>query len=277
MIQVKKCRNFGIAIQLKPTKSMMNILDIDLDFFLDKVPGFVSTDSDERLESESYAPWEKNEVENFLINQCGLNKEKKIPGKRLTHHKEVYYEVRNMVESRQIKDVNIDHIDAHADLGLGDMCFKYLFFNLIRKSVSNRYHHDENVPDIEKMGSGNYLLFMIANRWIKSLRYIHLEEKGDDTNWVFFKNLNRDSGYIKLRAYCESQTPDSWTGIDPYKFITDTNPCILDKEVPFETIQFRDYISESSYDYVFLTQSPSHTPVESDALIPTIMQFVDQQ
>ena len=255
----------------------MNILDLDLDFFLNQSSAWVSTNGTNRLPSKIYTPWEINEVINFLENQCRLIKEKKIDGKLLTHHDEVYYEVKNMIESGQINTVNIDHVDAHADLGLGDLCFKYLFFNLIRKSVRKRYYHNENVPKIEKMGPGNYLLFMIANRWVKRLRYIHLDKNGNDTNWVFFKDLNPDSGFIKLRAYCESQIPEDFERVDPYKFILETSPCIFEKEIPFETIYNRDFTTDLNYDYIFLTQSPSFTPVESDKLIPIILEYVDQK
>ena len=56
------------------------------------------------------------------------NGEAEIPGKQLTHHHEVFYEARKFIEEGRAKIFVIDHVDAHADLGLGDLCYKYLFF-----------------------------------------------------------------------------------------------------------------------------------------------------
>jgi len=255
----------------------MNILDLDLDFFLDRASVFATTDGDGRLQSGSFIPWDIRDVENFLTNQCGLSKDSKTPGKLLTHHDEVYYEVRDFIESGTAKIVNIDHVDAHADLGLGDLCYEYLFFNLLRKPIRERYYHDGDIPNIQKMGPGNYLLFMIACNWIWHLRYIHLDNQADDLNYVFFKNLSTASGKIKLRVYCEDQIPENFDKIDKYKFIKEINPCRFEKDVLLETIQYRDFNSNLDYHYIFLTQSPTHTPVESDELIPIIMQFIEQQ
>lgn len=256
---------------------MMNILDIDLDFFLDKVPVFVSTDSNDRLQSGSYIPWKKNEVEKFLINQCGLSAKSRIPGKLLNHHDEVYNEVRNLIESETTNKVNIDHVDAHADLGLGDLCYNYLFFNLLREPIQERYYHDEDISNLEKMGPGNYLVFMIACNWVKKLRYIHLDNQVDDLNYLFLKDLRTDSQIVKLRVYCEQQIPDNFESFDKSKFIRETNPCRFEKDVPLETIQYRNFNSDKTYDRIFLTTSPSHTPVESDKLIPVIMQYIEQE
>jgi hypothetical protein len=160
----------------------MNILDIDLDFFLDRTPIWESTDTDKRLNSGSFIPCNKKDVELFLSTQCGLRKDQRIPGKLLTHHDEVYYQVRNFIELGKTKIASIDHVDAHADLGLGDLCYKYLYFNLLLKPVKERYYHDDAVPNIQRMGPGNFLLFMITCRWILKIRYVHLDKNPEDLN-----------------------------------------------------------------------------------------------
>lgn len=253
----------------------MNILDLDLDFFLNKVSAWGLTGSSERLPSDSYTPWSSEEVEEFLLHNCDLSKENKKPGKLLIHHDELYAEVKKLVQSGKTNKVNIDHVDAHADLGLGDLCYKYLFFNLLRKTVKKRYDHDPNIPDIQKMGPGNFLLYMIANRWIEELNYVHLSEECDDLNYIYFKNRSTSSGIIKLRVYCKNQIPADFNPDHDMQFMKDTNPCKFEKDVPLITTHYKAFISTKKYDYIFLTQSPSHTPIESDELIPIIMQYID--
>ncbi len=254
----------------------MNILDIDLDFFLDRASATVSTDSNGRLDSELYFPWNTEKVEKFLTEQCSLNKTKRIPGKLLTHHDEVFYEVRNFIESGKSTKVAIDHVDAHADLGLGDLCYKYIFFNLLRKPVKSRYYHDKDIPNVQKMGPGNFLLFMVACRWVSEIRYIHLEAEADDLNYLFFKNQCTKSRVIKLKAYCKNQIPKDFNQNHDMEFIKVTNPCRFEKDVPLITQHYKSYYSSIKYDFIFLTQSPTHTPIESDELIPIIMEYIKQ-
>jgi hypothetical protein len=80
-----------------------------------------------------------------------------------------------------------------------------------------------------------------------------------------------------LRKYCEHQIPEGFEKLDDQNFIKRTNPCGFEKDVPLESIYYRNFKSDIQYDYIFLTQSPSHTPAESDELIPVIMEYIDQQ
>ncbi len=255
----------------------MNILDLDLDFFLDEVSSWVLTEGDQRLDSSSYTPWEPERVREFLSSQCGLDTSNKIPGKIVTHHHEVFYESRRLIEEKHAKIFVIDHVDAHADLGLGDGCYYYLFFDLLRKPVQERYYPDEDIDPLYSLGSGNYLLYMIACEWIWKLRYIHLDRNRDDLHDHYFKNFNTKSGKLKLRTYCPHQVPENFDFILSRNFVLQTNPCKFGKDIPFKTVYHEDFVSDRKYDYIFLSHSPTHTPVESDDLIPVILEYIEQE
>ena len=53
---------------------MDRILDIDLDFFLNRVSD--SREDEKRLNKKKYYPWEKRTLKSFLENRCGLKKNK---------------------------------------------------------------------------------------------------------------------------------------------------------------------------------------------------------
>src|SRR2546421_12770717 len=99
-------------------KSAIRILDIDLDFFLSNRHMGRVTETN-RLDSHSYKPWKIEKVEEFLENCCGLSKTNKTPGKLFVHHIEVFYFLRQLQEANNFSyKFKIDHVDAHADLGL---------------------------------------------------------------------------------------------------------------------------------------------------------------
>ena len=97
----------------------MNILDIDLDFFLDGRENFATDSGDVR--ADRLNPWEKERVINFIENELRLSTEIKVPGCGVTSHHEVYFELKKLIEGSHLTTpFDVYHIDAHADMGLGD-------------------------------------------------------------------------------------------------------------------------------------------------------------
>ena len=68
----------------------MKILDIDLDYFMDTVASFIDEDSSLRLDEECYGEsvWSETQVRDFLENNLGLSKERKIQGRVVRGHNE---------------------------------------------------------------------------------------------------------------------------------------------------------------------------------------------
>jgi hypothetical protein len=50
----------------------------------------------------------------------------------------------------------------------------------------------------------------------------------------------------------------------------------LEPEVPFRFLKVTNFRAAGAFDFVFLAQSPAHTPPSADRLIPVIMDYIDQ-
>jgi len=97
---------------------MQRILDLDLDFFLNGVAYFRPTDS-ERLDDEDFQPWSFDQAVGFLAERCGL--QSKLPGWTVEGHGDLFDRWRSAIQSGLLRPpFHVTHVDAHADLGLGD-------------------------------------------------------------------------------------------------------------------------------------------------------------
>lgn len=143
----------------------IQVLDLDLDFFLTDVAHFFS-DYERRLDPSRYEPWKIHEVRLFLEKNCGLSTVNRCKGKVVEHHNEVFWALRELVGKGKIGvPFEVVHIDAHADLGNGDATYIYVMTELLHKPVADRVH-----PDPGQVRPGNYLVYLLACRWISRMK-----------------------------------------------------------------------------------------------------------
>lgn len=254
-------------------KNSLKILDIDLDFFLnDKHTGSVTSTT--RLDEHEYVPWTAKEVESFLEENCGLNKQNKIPGKYFTHHVEAFYFLRELQESNNFSyQFIIDHVDAHGDLGNWDTSYIYIASELLTKPLIERAY--PNIGGMPGLGSGNFLTFAIACRWIRSLSYINRIDWAKDCPDFYLAELFRPNRGIQLRQFSRQQMDEFIMGTTLNTLRERAVPPIaVEPLVPFQIENFEEFKSDGDYDYILLTQSPGFTPKSSDALIPVIQNYM---
>jgi len=249
----------------------MKILDIDLDFFLDKNEFGQNVFATDRLDSEYHKPWKVEDVISFLDINCSL-KGQKYKGKYFTHHHEVYYFLKE-----QCKDgvtAEIDHVDGHADLGLGDSSYKYISTELLGFNVEERVNKIVCNGEGKYLTPGNYLAFAISCRWINKINYVHPANAGNDLAWFHFKNFASSSNIIQQKHLSEK---DFYTVLNGNReeAINKISPYSYEPEIPFVKFTPNNFESDGSYDFVLLTQSPGFTPKESDTLIPEILRYID--
>lgn len=249
---------------------IINILDIDLDFFLDN--RFTSKPQD-RLDSNEYHPWKPYEVVNYLEQNCKLDKNKKISGKYFTYHDEVFYFLRDLQYQENYKLLfSIDHLDAHADLGLGDTSFMYIITELMYQPLRCRFNPKVNYPG--GLSEGNFLAFAIACRWVKDITYVNKKGDLNDFPYYLFKDFDIETNKIELIARSR-QFMDacifSHTNLPPI-----SSNGVKEPIVPFLRVDYDSFVSYKKYDYIFLTQSPEYTPKTSDALIPIIEDYFNK-
>lgn len=252
----------------------MNILDIDLDFFLDVIEYMQDVTSTVRLDENEYHPWSEARVKKFLENCCNLNPNNKINGKYFTHHHELFYFLGELQEKNNYSlKFDIDHIDGHADLGLGDRSYVYICTELLHYPVDERIHHIDETKK-GNLSAGNFLAFLAACGWLKRLTYIHAEGEGTDIAWMHLKDFDESSGFLQLKKYSKIQMNHITNG-DMFDRAKKTKPLVHEPDIPFRIISEKNFISNKKYDYVFITQSPAFTPKTSDDLLPTFFQYIN--
>ena len=252
----------------------IKILDIDLDFFLNNRATSISNTSEKRLSSNFYIPWKADDVIAFLEVNCGIKN--KIYGKLFKHHVEVFDFLRSLQEDNNYSvKFNIDHVDAHADLGYGDLSYKYISEEVIAKPIKER------ADALQKNGwygisSGNYLAFAVACRWINKLRYINHSKWLDDLPWFNFKNFDVSEN-LQLKQYSLPQMKKILNNsIGMIEMAKRIKPMSLEPCISFECIDRTKFKSNGKFDYLLLTQSPGYTPKKSDALIPIIQSYISE-
>lgn len=245
----------------------MRILNFDMDFFLDKVAIGKPFDNI-RLSDNEYTPWSEQEVRNFLKDTIGLSNSTPKLGAVLTHHVGFYCFIKKLILSKIISPpFDLIHIDAHADLGLGDSKWSYIYQELLAHPINERLNHIK----ANKVNSGNYLLFMIALEWINTLTYIpHKTEDGYDFISDIMKNFNNFSEIIQLKYYKYGINFSD----DDYQL---NQHYIPQAEVPFKILKnMYNYDKSLQIDYIFLSQSPSYTPKSADFIIDIFREYIDQ-
>ena len=194
----------------------MRVLDIDLDFFLDEIteaadPGERRPSGpDGRPHSEGDIPWREKEVIEFLENRCGLSDEEPIKGHVVKHHHEAFYYWRELIQKGELTTpFEVVHVDAHADLGMGDPNWDYLVSEVLQRADSDR----ATDLDEERFGCANYLAFAVACRWLKKLTYVYHstcnEGQGPiDLLHYHFKEFNPKTNTLQLKGTADPRLLD---------------------------------------------------------------------
>lgn len=242
----------------------MRVIDLDLDFFLDDIAYLVS-DYGERLVESDYQPWEEGKIRTFLEENCGLTASRKIPGRIVLHHDEAFIFWRELVEKGLLEvPFEVVHIDAHADLGLGDASWEYIMGDLLHKTLRERMYPERGS---HKLCPGSYLAFAVACRWVESLTFVTHPRWSHDLAWLHFKDYDDSSGYLQLKRYDPKV-------IDVMK-IRELTPQGLEPEVPFHIIKMEEFKDNKPYDYLILSISPGYTPMSADMLLDVFKEYID--
>jgi hypothetical protein len=244
----------------------VRVLDIDLDFFLHGVAHYRASD-DDRLDSTEVEPWSIEEAMSFLQERCKLTA--KLPGAVVEHHGQMFERWRSAIRSGELTTpFHVTHVDAHADLGLGDAGYIPLVTNLLYRDPADR---DGGTERPEGLGDGNFLAFAIANRWISTLDYVHNDGGGGDLLTLHMRDCDNDADSVELKAMSREEmdrwlyrrAEPRWDRVEP--------------RVPFRQLRWDQFAADEPYDAVCLCRSPGFTPASSDELFDLIRkQFIDE-
>jgi UPF0489 domain len=239
-------------------------LNLDLDAFLNDVADWIS--GDERRDPKQYKPWTEAEVRSFLEKQCHLSTSRRIPGRCVVHHDEAFYFWRDLVATHQTQ-IDLVHVDAHADLGMGDASWVNVITHVLHLPVEQRTDPRQGFGNLNL---GSYIAYALAARWIASMIYVHHPHSGNDIPWIYFENNDPSvSGHLQLKAYSKDFKPGS-VYPPPSNEATSFEPIVPLRRVPITQFQ-----ADKPFQYVLLAQSPGFTPPTSDALIPIFRDYID--
>lgn len=252
----------------------MRVLDLDLDFFLDTIAAWPFLDGDgPRRDGARYGPRSAEFVGSFLERQCGLRGPRTAGdwprpiGRTVQTHDDAFYFWRDLIDTGQLTTpFDVVHVDAHADLGLGDTGYRYIMCDLLHRPPLERTH-----PNPAWVLEGNYLAFAAACRWLDSVTYVkHPARQHDDRPFEHFLRNDAQSGFLQLKC------------CDPTQFATDAahgeiGPSVVafEPSIPFRTVDAEVFTADAPFDVVVLARSPLYTPVEADALVPLIETYFD--
>jgi len=253
---------------------MHTVLDLDLDFFVWPIAhwredGRLPVEDCERLATS-------HEVRDFLERQCQLSKDAKIPGQEFIEHEDAF-----RVWGRWIRDgtltspFSVFHVDAHADLGMGDPGWVYLLTELLDLPLQSRV---EPRFASNALNSSNFLAFAIANRWIHSLTYVYPTGPSsangrtgricpDDLPWMHFRGNDWKTGLIELKHYRREDHMAVVTGAPR------PAPLHVEPPVPFNCTASNEF-QFCGFTHFVVAQSPRYTPPAADDLLEIIREYI---
>lgn len=253
----------------------MLILDIDLDFFQDGRFMYLTDDEDKRLSAEQALPWREERVITFLEKNCSLSKKQKTKGKVFTHHHEAFFELRDLIKRCGLKTpFELNHIDAHADLGMGDASWAYIMGELLNKSLSERSEPKQG--GLDGLGFTNYLSFVIANRWVEKLNFIINEQWHDDIPRDFIVEDDIPSQML-FGSYDFTVQLKKYTGTQITGLISrqKCEPIGYEPKLSFNIVPYNRFKLKASCDFLFLAKSPGYTSKKTDAFIDIISEYIE--
>lgn len=245
------------------------VLDIDLDFFLDDIR--YSKSSKRRLKEKKYHPWSEDEVREFLEEKCGLSQTKKIPGRIVEDHDGAFLFWRELIEKEELKiPFEVIHVDAHADLGLGDNSWKYIMGEILHQPVERRWYPKENARS--SLNPANYLAFAIACRWISRLTFVIHPLWRYDLVTYYFKDYYVPTGQLQFKIYDKKRLNRKYKK----KFYETTPDALEPLIVPLDRIRLWKFKNQKPISLIILSQSPGFTPKSADVLIPVIQEYIEE-
>jgi hypothetical protein len=161
---------------------------------------------------------------------------------------------------------HVTHIDAHADLGLGDAGYVHLITEVMHRPVEER-----SLPEVVEpaLGFGNWLAFAVACQWVSDLDYVFCPGGGDDVLGLY---MSDDPKGLQLRAATMEQLRQHWSSGGDEPLQGEPDPV-----VPICKIRAEDFSADGSYDAIVLCRSPSCTPASADEIFDLIRrEFIEE-
>lgn len=249
---------------------MQRILDIDLDFFLDRIL-YCKDEPKGRPSSLCYTVDSTRKALHFARTQCLLAEKLPLPGAACIHHKEVFFQWQSLIRQNIIKTpFELIHVDAHADMGFGNTSCAYIAEELLAKPIQKR-----KAPlsgGSWAVNNCNFIAYALALGWIGKLTYVTHPEYIDDVQWVHMKDFSSHSGFVEMKRFPKN-TMFRLKNSQQIKKI----PFTPDPLIPMTITERSSFQLDQAADFLFVSQSPNYSPVTADSLYKKLCKFIKNQ
>ena len=231
----------------------MRVLDLDMDFFLSGPCPLAKLG--ERPDEACAEAWSEEAVVRFLEEQCGLSRERPVPGAIFdTHDKALDFWAARVSEGRLDTPFEVVHVDTHSDLAFGPPGTNFVLNVVLSRLPQQRAAIDAYRKAVE-LDEANYLLFALAFRWVSRLAYVRNPKSHQDIP----RQLLDAEGNLHLRSFI-SQMMEGKNGPEP----------VISFDVYDDYTQF----SRHGYDFVTLAQSPRYAPASADRIMEIVGRYI---
>ena len=268
---------------LEEPQPLHTILDLDVDFFVRPTVHLPSWNG--RAPARQYKRLSIKEVRDFLERQCNLRRGEGLPGAQVIEHVDSFWTWKRWIQEGKLEvPFRVIHVDAHADIGLGDAGFIYLLTEVLALPVEARSNPVSSERSSD-MNSGNYLAFAVANRWVHDILYVYpsgerflnadagiyerdTPENGNlipaDLLAYHFRDFEPRTHMFELKQYTKE---DVRFGIRKSR-----EPVSIEPAIPFDWISGNRF-RFGGFTHIVVAQSPKFTPKAADALLPVIADY----
>jgi hypothetical protein len=224
---------------------------------------------DENPAYADMATWPERKVRQFL-ERCGLSVARPLQGKFVPHHDQVFGQLLEMMKAGELAaPLDVVHADAHADLGCGETALWFIMRELIRLPV------EERVGAIQGLSEGNFLLFAIACRWLRSLVYVHHPDCFNDMPMLFYPTEVPCKGVLSIPCFPLNQLVSPI--LPPQRLLEQgVEPLWWEPGVQFERVPCGCYVNDQPFDFAFVALSPTFTLTATDRLIPILREYISE-
>lgn len=245
---------------------MQTVLSLDVDYFVS--PKVTWHEEGTRPDDADHEVRTLHEVERFLRDRCLLSTERPVIGVAATDHDAAYRTIQAWLVGGILQaPFRLLHVDAHADLGLGDAGYVEILEDVIRRPLQQR------AAGHCKLDLGNWLAYAIANRWIGEVIFLREPDPGRDPEILacYFCN-SPDWSVLQMRPLTRGELQNlNHTTRHQYAIIPTTEP-----EVKWTQLGEASFVLDRPPELVFTCLSPEYSPPRADLIFELVKRFIRQ-
>jgi len=243
---------------------MQTILSIDVDYFVH--PKVTMPAPGTRPEDATHHVRELADVDRFLRDRCLLASERPTPGVAARDHDAAFGAMQQWMAGGGLRaPFRLVHVDAHADLGLGDPAYAEIVEDLLLRRPEDR------ATSLRHFGLGNWLAYAIANRWVSEVIFLREPDPGLDCELLAcFFCTSPDWSVLQMRPMKE----EHYLKINHHNRHKYAGLPTAEPAVKWNQTGEGGFVLDRPPDLVFACLSPEYSPPKADPIFDIVRRFI---